>query len=122
MKVLIVGGGLVGLSTALFLGRQGIQSVVVERHSTTSIHPKARGFNARTMELLRSAGLEDEVRAVGAALRDNHDLLFYKTLDQPPFQRVQETRDDGPTLKVSPTPACMCAQDDLEPILLDAAR
>jgi heterodisulfide reductase subunit A-like polyferredoxin len=35
VPVLIVGGSLVGLSTALLLARHGIESLVVERHSGT---------------------------------------------------------------------------------------
>src|ERR1700757_3964226 len=62
VPVLIVGGSLVGLSTALLLARYGIESLVVERHSGTAIHPRAGHFNLRTLEILRSAGLEDTVR------------------------------------------------------------
>src|SRR5215469_4410390 len=62
VPVLIVGGSLVGLSTALFLARHGVESLVVERHSGTAIHPRAGHFNLRTLEILRSAGLEDTVR------------------------------------------------------------
>ena len=51
-----------GLSTALFLARHGVESLVVERHSGTAIHPRAGHFNLRTLEILRSAGLEDTVR------------------------------------------------------------
>ena len=62
VPVLIVGGSLVGLSTALFLARYGVESLVAERHSGTAIHPRAGHFNLRTLEILRSAGLEDTVR------------------------------------------------------------
>ncbi|MEV4315911.1 FAD-dependent monooxygenase [Actinocrispum sp. NPDC049592] len=121
MSVVIAGGGLTGLSVALFLGQHGIRTTVVERHKTTSIHPKARGFNARTMEILRGAGLEAQVREAGAVLRDNHDLLFCETLDKPPFRRIEAPPAVNPELAVSPAPSAMCAQDELEPILLAAA-
>src|SRR5256714_10183932 len=42
--VLIVGGGLVGLSTSLFLSWHGIHSLLVERHPSTAIHPRAIGM------------------------------------------------------------------------------
>jgi len=37
--VLIVGGSLVGLSTALFLRLHGVSCLAVERHASTAIHP-----------------------------------------------------------------------------------
>jgi putative polyketide hydroxylase len=40
-EVLIVGGSLVGLSAAAFLGHHGISAYVVEKHAGTSIHPRA---------------------------------------------------------------------------------
>jgi hypothetical protein len=63
VPVLIVGGSLVGLSAAMFLGVQGIPAVVVERHRGTAIHPRAGHFHLRTLELMRSAGIEAKVRA-----------------------------------------------------------
>ena len=54
IPILIVGGSLVGLSTAMFLGWHGISSLVVERHNGTAIHPRAGHFHLRTIELFRS--------------------------------------------------------------------
>jgi 2-polyprenyl-6-methoxyphenol hydroxylase-like FAD-dependent oxidoreductase len=61
--VLIVGAGLAGLATAVFLGLHGVPALVVERHAGTSVLPKARGQNPVTMEALRTAGLADAIRA-----------------------------------------------------------
>src|SRR6516225_12045860 len=58
VPVLIVGGSLVGLSSALLLARQGIESLTVEHHRGTAIHPRAAQMNPRTLEVLRSVGLE----------------------------------------------------------------
>jgi 2-polyprenyl-6-methoxyphenol hydroxylase-like FAD-dependent oxidoreductase len=63
--VLIVGGSLVGLSTALFLRLHGVSCLAVERHTSTAIHPRAGHFQLRTVEILRSAGLEEAVRRKG---------------------------------------------------------
>src|SRR5262249_56053450 len=49
-RVIIVGGGPVGLGAALELARCGVRSVLIEKHDTTSWHPKTRNFNTRTME------------------------------------------------------------------------
>lgn len=53
VPVLIVGGGPVGLTASLLLSRHGVRSLLVERHPGTSMHPKARGLNVRTLELFR---------------------------------------------------------------------
>ena len=68
VPVLIVGGSLVGLSTAVFLGSYGVPCLVVERHEGTAIHPRAAHFNQRTIEIYRSFGLEDAI--VEAAARE----------------------------------------------------
>jgi len=61
--VVIVGAGLAGLSTALFLGLHGIRALVVERRASTSVLPKARGQNPVTMEALRTAGVAEAIHA-----------------------------------------------------------
>src|SRR5919108_480887 len=63
VPVLIVGGSLVGLTTAMLLGHHGVPSLSVERHAGTAIHPRAGHFQLRTMEVFRQLGLEDRVRA-----------------------------------------------------------
>ena len=65
IPVLIVGGGPVGLSASILLSAFGIQSLLVERHPGTSIVPKARGINARTMELYHQYDVETVIRAAG---------------------------------------------------------
>lgn len=60
--VLISGGGLVGLSTAMFLARHDITSTVVERMTEPSRLPRAAFFHMRTLELFREAGVEAAVR------------------------------------------------------------
>src|SRR5215472_9765786 len=62
VPVLIVGGSLVGLSAALFLRWHGVEVLAVERHAGTAINVRAGHFHLRTVEILRSAGLEDAVR------------------------------------------------------------
>ena len=69
VPVLIVGGSLVGLSAALFLRWHGVGVLAVERHAGTAINARAGHFHLRTVEILRSAGLEDAVPAqVGGAV------------------------------------------------------
>src|SRR2546422_5897397 len=73
LPVLIVGGGPVGLSMALFLARQGIQCLLVERRSATSPMPRATHVTRRSMELFREAGIEPEIAAAGYAVVTKDD-------------------------------------------------
>src|SRR4051812_46603327 len=88
--ILIVGGGVVGLTASLFLAHQGVRSLLVERHPTTCIHPRARGVNGRTMELIREIGLDDAVRSAGAALAPAVGIYAGATLEA-----VMEARGEG---------------------------
>src|SRR6478735_9449916 len=63
VPVLLAGGGLVGLSTAMFLAQHGVASLAVEPLRSGSQLPRAAFFHMRTLELFRSAGIEDDVRA-----------------------------------------------------------
>ncbi|HST40294.1 MAG TPA: FAD-dependent monooxygenase [Conexibacter sp.] len=62
IDVLICGGGPVGLGLAIELGLAGVRCLLVERRTTTSLQPRAKLANIRTMELLRRWGVADEVR------------------------------------------------------------
>jgi putative polyketide hydroxylase len=56
---LVVGGGITGLSTALFLTPH---LILAERHPSTAIKPQARRSNPRSMEIYRALGLAEEIR------------------------------------------------------------
>ena len=57
--VIIVGGGLNGLTMAVLLADLDVPTVLVERHTDTSIQYKFAGLSPRSMEIFRGAGLED---------------------------------------------------------------
>jgi putative polyketide hydroxylase len=123
VPVLIVGGSLVGLSMSVFLGRLGVRHMLVERHSGTSIHPRGRGNNVRTMELFRVAGIEPDIKAAASLLADNHGILQTPTLVGDAGEWLFKHIDPGGGLaRFSPTSWCLCSQNDLEPVLLDSAR
>ncbi|MEU6610788.1 FAD-dependent monooxygenase [Streptomyces shenzhenensis] len=123
IPVLIVGGSLVGLSMSLFLGRLGVRHLLVERHSGTSIHPRGRGNNVRTMELFRMAGIEPDIKTAASLLADNHGILQTPTLAGDAGEWLFKQIDPGGGLaRFSPTGWCLCSQNDLEPVLVDGAR
>jgi putative polyketide hydroxylase len=61
--VVVVGAGLAGLSTAVFLGVHGVPALVVDRHPGTSVQPKARGQMPAVMEAFRVAGVDEAIVA-----------------------------------------------------------
>jgi putative polyketide hydroxylase len=123
VPVLIVGGSLVGLSASLFLARLGVPHLVVEKHPGTSIHPRGRGNNLRTMELYRTAGAEPQIRAAAAVLAGNQGILQAASLvDAEAEWLFREIDAGGKLARISPSGWCLCSQNDLEPVLLRYAR
>ncbi|MGW4009394.1 FAD-dependent oxidoreductase [Streptomyces sp. NPDC004763] len=122
VPVLVVGGSLVGLSMSVFLGRLGVRHTLVERHAGTSIHPRGRGNNVRTMEIFRVAGTEPDIRRAAATLADNHGILQTPTLVGDAGEWLFKQIDPGNGLaRFSPSSWCLCSQNDLEPELLTHA-
>src|SRR4051812_43351572 len=123
VPVLIVGGSLVGLSTSVFLGRLGVRHLLVEKHPGTSIHPRGRGNNLRTMEVFRTAGAEQKIRQAASVLADNHGILQAESLTSANAEWLFRDIDPGGRLAgISPSGWCLCSQNDLEPVLLQYAR
>ena len=122
VPVLIVGGGPAGLMTAVALARHGVECLLVERRPELSDLPRATVISTRSMELLRSWGLEEEIQAGGMEV----DWLAWmcETLALASAGSALAvglpTREQSAVL--SPTaPACV-PQDHLEPVLLAHLR
>jgi putative polyketide hydroxylase len=117
-EVLVAGAGPAGLTAAIALARHGVPTLLVERRSDLSSLPRATVVSTRSMEIFRSWGLEERIRAGGpdvewllwvcgtladAAAGSGHAVGY-------------PTREQAAVL--SPTgPACV-PQDHLEPVLL----
>ncbi|MEU8819317.1 FAD-dependent monooxygenase [Actinoplanes sp. NPDC048796] len=135
VPVLIVGGGPVGLSAALFLSRLGITPTLVERRSTTSPLTRATGVHARSMELFRMAGLAEEIQATGLrlvprAVAEGPDaepgviprvILRSRSLSDLDSAQVMEVGEEF-SFDLSPAKPVWCGQDLLEPVILRGAR
>ncbi len=122
VPVLIVGAGPTGLCTSILLSRYDIPSLLVERHASTSIYPRATGVSTRSMELFRQWGLDQRVRAAGFQLEDASAPVSL-TLAQPEVARISLGFPQAQeALAVSPVTPWAYPQDTLEPILLERAR
>ena len=121
IPVLIIGGGLVGLSTSLFLSHAGISSLLVERHPGTAIHPRAVGTSPRTMEMFRSAGVEQEIRKVESPFPKESNVLLVESLTGQVFDNLQDEAELGDFFS-GPMPGSAIAQDVLEPVLRAGAE
>jgi putative polyketide hydroxylase len=120
--VLIVGGSLVGLSTALFLRLHGVSCLAVERHTSTAIHPRAGHFQLRTVEILRAAGLEEAVRRKGEEqYHPNGGINNVESLAGREIASYFANLNAG-VEEFSPTVRLFIDQDALEPILRTRAE
>ncbi|GAA1960799.1 FAD-dependent oxidoreductase [Kitasatospora viridis] len=133
VPVLVVGGGTVGLAAALFLARQGVETLVVERQDGPSEHPRATGVGPRTIELLRELGLLEEVNAVAIdAGAGNLGMLKADTLatasafTEPPAPAAPAPAGaPGADPQALASPWALrgtCPQNRLDAVLLRAAR
>ncbi|MEU4353742.1 FAD-dependent oxidoreductase [Streptomyces virginiae] len=124
VPVLVVGGSLVGLSTSLFLSRHGVRHLLVEKHSDTSVHPRGRGINARTMELFRTAGAEHAIRRAASVLEGIQGILQARSLTDTADHNwlIKSIDPSGALARFSPTGWCLCSQNNVEPVLAEQSR
>jgi putative polyketide hydroxylase len=116
--VVIVGTGPAGLVAAVTLARNGVGSLLVERDPGLSPLPRATAVSTRTMELLRSWGLEDEVRA-GQLELDSTGAWAAETLASTEGTVLPlGVADLDQATAASPTRLAGVPQDHLEPVLL----
>jgi 2-polyprenyl-6-methoxyphenol hydroxylase-like FAD-dependent oxidoreductase len=83
--VLVVGGGPVGLTLAIALGKAGVRCMLVEQKEEPAFLPKMERCNARTMEMYRRLGLVEKIRAAGLRADIPMDVFIILTMAEPPL-------------------------------------
>jgi 2-polyprenyl-6-methoxyphenol hydroxylase-like FAD-dependent oxidoreductase len=122
VPVLIVGGSLVGMSTAVFLGHHGVPSLVLERHRGTAIHPRAALVNQRSVETYRAIGLQQEVEEAAAReFVQNGAIVSVESLGGKELDWYFRNINEG-VERISPSPRIFITQIGLEPILARGAE
>ncbi len=120
--ILIAGGGLVGLSTAMFLAAHGVPSLVVERLRGGSPVPRAAHFHLRTLELFRIAGIEEAVKQQSEReFLPEGAIIAMDSLAGRKLADIIGSLNAG-VEELSPCRRLFITQPGLEPILRDRAR
>jgi len=115
--VLIAGAGPAGLTVAIELARRGVESLLVERRPELSGLPRATTVSMRTMEIMRTWGIEDRVRAGGPEVE--WEMWISKTLAAAAdgFAVPAGIPSNAASALVSPSPAACVPQDHMEAIM-----
>lgn len=130
-RVLIVGGGPVGLTLAMDLASRGIDVVVAEmRHVGEPPSVKCNHVSARSMELYRRLGVAQKLRDAGLPANFPNDGAYRITTTGTelaripiPCRRDRYTATGGPdTWWPTPEPPHRINQLYMEPVLFEHAR
>jgi putative polyketide hydroxylase len=102
--VLVVGGALTGLSSAVFLGVHGVRALLVERHPDLLIHPRLRGLTPRAVEAFRQVGLEPAIRDASFATGEGYTWVPVRADTLAGEHTLAEESDEGerPATRVRP--------------------
>ncbi len=115
VSVLIVGAGLAGLSAALTLSHRGTRPLVIERHPAFSRHPRARGLNMRSMELLRATGIEEQLCTRSSGTFGDFTIIHAESVTGPVHKTIVQR--GAWEVGLSPARSSGMVQSQVEPIL-----
>ncbi|KAI9934837.1 hypothetical protein AWENTII_005631 [Aspergillus wentii] len=116
-SVLVVGGSLVGLSAAVCLAHHGVPTIVLERHASSGLHPRAIGVSPRSMEIYRSVGLDSQIPQLPPEFRLRRarvESLAGRWFNELPWTDCKGSSCLRP---YSPCSGSAMSQDQLEPVL-----
>jgi putative polyketide hydroxylase len=120
--VLIVGAGPVGMMSALLLARQGVRSVLIERRSDLTAHPKGRGFNARSMELFRQCGMLADMVAAQPKTSQVQHVAMGKSIEDPDLRIMPFFGAEQSVQSFSPAINVVGGQDIVEMVVVSHLR
>jgi 2-polyprenyl-6-methoxyphenol hydroxylase-like FAD-dependent oxidoreductase len=126
-RVLIVGGGPVGLTVAMDLAWRGIDVVVAERRPPNAPpNVKCGQIGARSMEIFRRLGLADKLRSIGLPAGYPNDIVSATSVTGIELSRVPipargvrntPAAAGSDTLWPTPEHTHRCNQQFFEPVL-----
>jgi 2-polyprenyl-6-methoxyphenol hydroxylase-like FAD-dependent oxidoreductase len=130
VDVAIVGGGPVGMVLALLLDRVGVRCAIFNNETTPRLHPKGSTEGARSMEIFRSLGLADAIRALGLPADHPTDVAYFTRfsgyelarLHMPSRADVLRDRQRAGKLDQVPEPVHRANQMHLDGLLLETVR
>lgn len=119
VPVLVIGGGYAGLSAATLLAWREVPVMLVERHPSTSVQPKAFGAGPRAVELLRPVqGLEEELTEVGAGAGEDLRIAIARDLTDPePHLLLDGEWEHLALAGLTPAATVRAPQADIERVL-----
>jgi 2-polyprenyl-6-methoxyphenol hydroxylase-like FAD-dependent oxidoreductase len=117
VEVLVVGGSLVGITTAMLLAHHGVRTLAVEHHAGGAIHPRAALVTQRSMEILREVGLEQKIRETSETqFSQDGAIMAVETLAGRELAWFITNINQG-VRDVSPTVRLFITQKLLEPLM-----
>ena len=122
--VVVVGGGPVGLATAIDLGTRGRSVLLVERDDGVVRYPTAESIDAASMELLRRWGISDAVQRSGFPADYQRDIAFVSHMtgyELARFSRPSNADRRETTMGLSPEGGVWWPKFWFDPALRDRA-
>lgn len=131
VPVLIVGGGVAGLTASMTLAALGVDALLVSSLPTTSTLPKAHVINQRAMEIFTEVGVASEIYKRSAPAANMRATAWYAGLagaHEDYGRKLAELEvwgggyTDPDYVAASPCRTCNLPQIRLEPVLKEHAE